>query len=142
MMGAISSGAACRKRSARISNISSRLEVASRRSKKAARSLNFIAGMVDVRSMNRRRLVGCRSLNRRSGLFLEIHDRQEIIVAPLPPRPRIAFHVLVADQLQNEVQPGRADSTCAITDGFLAGDDAGLLQDVADRVGGLDGPVW
>src|SRR3989475_3308632 len=142
MIGAISSGVVWRKSSARISNISRRLVVASSRSKTVTRSWKRIneAG-ARFRSMRRRRFVGHGALDRGPLLFLEVHHRQGVIVPPFPPRTRIVLRLLVAGQLQDEVEPGRADSARAVAHDLFPGRDAMLLQNGTDRFHRLDGPV-
>src|SRR5438034_2276055 len=142
MIGAISSGVVWRKRSARISNISRRLVVASSRSKTVTRSWKRIneAG-ARFRSMSRRRFVGHGALDRRPLFFLGVHHRQGVIVPPFPPRARIVLHLLVAGQLQDEVEPGRADSARTIAHDLFPGSDTLLLQNGADRLHRLDGPI-
>src|SRR2546427_11539743 len=142
MIGAISSGVVWRKSSARISNISRRFVVASSRPKTVTRSWKRIneAG-ARYRSMSRRRFVGHGALDGRPLLFLEVHHRQGVIVPPFPPRARIALHLLVAGQLQDEVEPGRADPARTVAHDLFPGSDALLLQNGADRLHRLDGPV-
>src|SRR5712691_12212366 len=142
MIGAISSGVVWRKCSARISNISRRLVVASSRSKTVTRSWKRIneAG-ARFRSMSRRRFVGHGALDGGPRLFLEVYHRQGVIVPPFPPRTRIVLHLLGAGQLQNEVEPGRADSARAVAHDLFPGRDALLLQNGVDRVLWLDGHV-
>src|SRR5438034_11339774 len=142
MIGAISSGVVWRKSSASISNISRRLVVASSRSKTVTRSWKRIneAGAC-FRSMSRRRFVGHGALDGRPLLFLEVHHRQGVIVPPFPPRAGIVLHLLVAGQLQDEVEPGRADSARTVAHDLFPGSDALLLQNGADRLHRLDGPV-
>src|SRR5437773_10371887 len=110
MIGAISSGVVWRKSSARISNISRRFVVASSGPKTVTRSWKRIneAG-ARYRSMSRRRLVGHGALDGRPLLFVEVDHRQGVVVPPLPLRARMALHLLVAGQAQDEVQPARRD---------------------------------
>src|SRR5438309_9609179 len=142
MIGAISSGIVWRKSSARISNISRRLVVASSRSKIVTRSWKRIdGGSVHPSLMDGGRFVGHGALDRRPLMFLEVHHREGVIVPPFPPRARIVPHLLVASQLQNEVEPGRADPARAVAHDLFPGRDALLLQNGVDRVLWLDGPV-
>src|SRR2546427_2858611 len=142
MIGAISSGVVWRKSSARISNISRRFVVASSRPKTVTRSWKRIneAG-ARYRSMSRRRFVGHGALDGRPLLFLEVHHREGVIVPPFPPRARIVPHLLVAGQLQDEVEPGRADPARAVAHDLFSGRNALLLQNGVDRVHRLDGAV-
>src|SRR3989442_6748787 len=104
MIGAISSGVVWRKSSARISNISRRLVVASSRSKTVTRSWKRINGAgARFRSMSRRRFVGHGALDRGPLLFLEVHHRQGVVVPPFPPRTPIVLQLLRAGQLPAEL---------------------------------------
>src|SRR5436853_6404625 len=142
MIGAISSGIVWRKSSARISNISRRLVVASSRSKIVTRSWKRIDGRsVHPSLMDGGRFVGHGALDRRPLLFLEVHHREGVIIPPFPPRARIVLHLLVAGQLQDEVEPSRADSARTIAHDLFPGSDTLLLQNGADRLHRLDGPV-
>src|SRR5437899_10953287 len=114
MIGAISSGVVWRKSSARISNISRRLVVASSRSKTVTRSWKRIneAG-ARFRSMSRRRFVGHGALDRGALRFLEVHHRQGVVVGPFAARTRIVLHLRVAGQVEDEVEAARAGSARA-----------------------------
>src|SRR5438105_14111590 len=142
MIGAISSWVVWRKSSARISNISRRLVVASSRSKIVTRSWKRIDGRsVHPSLMDGGRFVGHGALDRRPLLFLEVHHREGVIIPPFPPRARIVPHFFVAGQLQDEVEPGRADPARAVAHDLFPGRDALLLQNGVARVHWLDGPV-
>src|SRR5256712_12327066 len=142
MIGAISSGVVWREGSARISTNARGLVVASSRSKTVTSSWKRIneAG-ARLRSMSRRRFVGHGALDRGPLLFLEVHHRQGVVVPPFPPRTRIVLHLLVAGQLPDEGEPGRADSSRAVAHDLFPGRDAMLLQNGTDRFHRLDGPV-
>src|SRR5205807_9764002 len=140
MIGAISPGIVWRKSSARISNISRRLVVASSRSKIVTRSWKRIdGGSVHPSLMDGGRFVGHGALDRRPLLFLEVHHREGVIIPPFPPRARIVGHFFVAGQLQDEVEPGRADPARAVADDLFPGRDVLLLQYGLDCVHWLGG---
>src|SRR6058998_2537485 len=122
MIGAISSGVVWRKSSARISNISRRLVVASSRSKTVTRSWKRIneAG-ARFRSMSRRRFVGHGALDRGPLLFLEVHHRQGVVVPPFPPRTRLFFHFPKPGNLQEEEEPARADAARGVQHALFPG---------------------
>src|SRR5438132_13917309 len=98
-------------------------------------------GACAPRSMGGGRFVGHGALDRRPLLFLEVHHREGVIIPPFPPRARIVPHFFVAGQLQDEVEPGRADPARAVAHDLFPERDALLLQNGVDRVPWLVGPV-
>src|SRR6266545_6030795 len=60
--------------------------------------------------------------------FRVFFDRRGEVAAPFPPGPRVISDLLVADQLQDDIEPGRAHAPRAIADHLMAGMEALLVE--------------
>src|SRR5574341_366098 len=70
--------------------------------------------------------------------FRVFFNRRGEVTAPFPPGPRVIPDLPVADQLQDDIEPGRAHAPRAIADHLVAGMEALLIEPRANLVQVLD----